>query len=84
MSGRIQRHEIERVIIHETAMGLDRPVPVMEIHRHIWRDQYEVIEAGSKGYKVTVFTDDGYKIRATVVTEENPEPEITVVRGGSL
>lgn len=76
--------EIRRIVIKETAMGMDYVPNASEIIYYIRRDQYKIRETGSKGYDLLVWNDDGYKMSVVAVADTPKQPEKAVVRGGKL
>lgn len=77
-------NDIRRIVIKETAMGLDHTPNASEIVYYIRRGQYKIREVGSKGYDLLVRDDDGYKMRVIAVADTPKRSSKAIVRGGKL
>lgn len=77
-------NDIDRIVIKETAMGMDYIPNASEIVYYLRRNQYTVREVGSKGYDLFVWNDDGYKMRVIAVADTPKQPSKAIVRGGKL
>lgn len=80
----LEANDIERIVVKETAMGLDSVPSDDDILRLIERQKYVIKDTGSKGYDLLVWTDDGYKMRVIAVADTPKQPSKAIVRGGKL
>lgn len=85
MTRKLDIDDIQKVVVTETALGIDRKVTEEEVLNYIDAGSYYIRDEGSIGYDVVVFDDCDFKIRVSLVMEEQvEEPDTTIVRGGKL
>lgn len=85
MTRKLDIDDIQKVVVTETALGIDRKITEEEVLNYIDAGSYYIRDEGSIGYDVVVFDDCDFKIRCSIVMEEQVrEPDVTLVRGGKL
>jgi len=84
MTGKLQVDEIRRIVVKDMALGIDSQPTRPEVLYYLRRNQYEIRDVGSKGYDLTVWTDEGYQMRVIAVADTDVDPQTTVLRGGKL
>ncbi|WP_440988753.1 hypothetical protein [Haloarchaeobius baliensis] len=84
MTDKLNVSDIRRIVVKDIAMGIDSQPTQPEVRYYLRRGQYVIQDVGSKGYDLTVWNDDGFKMRVIAVADTDVEPQTSVVRGGSL
>lgn len=84
MTEKLNFSEIRRIVVKDIAMGIDSQPTQPEVRYYLNQGQYVIQDTGSKGYDLTVWNDDGFKMRVIAVADTDVEPQTAVIRGGKL